>query len=114
MRNLNSIKDKLRYLDRIAGSEEELYNCLDFLSKMLWVVTYYLSKYESMSSDINEFVKNVVDIFNNFATKILENKDYPQLTLLSHNEKNIVNSYLYLSTKSQSYNLKNNINLECY
>jgi len=118
--NISKINDKLRYFERIEFDSEEIFTCIDILSKTVWNISFILHKVTNKISqgekikleNFSELIKDAVEIFNILVSNLSKcNENGTEVKIINSNVKKILLSYIFLSRLSQNLKIKQNLNL---
>lgn len=114
MKNVEIIKDKLRSFERIQYNSDEIFSTLDMLCKMVWTVTFYLSKLKDIKpEDVKQFLAGIIQVFNNFVSNLKNSEEAGiEIKILKANIDKISLAYVYLLINSEKFSIKRNLNIE--
>jgi hypothetical protein len=116
MKNVENIKDKLKYFERIQSSEEDIFNVFDTSIKMVWSMTFFISKLKDIEPEnLKEFINSGIKILNYIISNLnaLSEEDTGvKIKILKSNVDKIFQSYLFLAVNGEKFKIQNNINLD--
>lgn len=116
MKNVETMKDKLKYFERIQSSEEDIFYVFDSCIKMMWSMTYFISKLKDLQPEnMKEFINTGIKILNYIISNLntLSEEDTGvKIKILKSNVDKIFQSYLFLALNGEKFKIKTNINLD--
>jgi hypothetical protein len=119
--NISRIKDKLRYFERIEFDSEEIFTCLDMLSKTVWNISFILHKVTNKITqgekikleNFSELIRDAIEIFNILVSNLSKCAgNGTEVKIINANVKKFLLSYIFLSRLSQNFKIKQNLNLD--
>lgn len=116
LKNIEHIKDKIKFFEKIQYNEQEILYALDTMIKTLWSSTFFFSKLKEVDVESSKLFLNVLTkIFNYFISNLISAQDGSseiKIKVSSANIDKLMQAYLFFIINSEKYSLKNNLNLD--
>lgn len=113
-KNVEHVKDKLKLFERIQYLEEEIFILLDQFTKMLWTISFYLSRLGDLKGEeIKPVITNAIEIFNILVSSLkLSEEEGVTIPFIVSNVGKVMQAYVFMLINTQRLGLKTNINIE--